>query len=527
MKKKKVILAILICFFWFISPGIVSAGPANDPNVSNESQEQKFANIPSKDNGDGTCTWDINTVHFDTLFANSCNFAKEDLIEIYNGDFGFTDEYVTQFNNDCKKKIVYSLFENKSLKNGNKRHAIGITRYKLEGNQLTLYNDYTEYINGINEEKTLEKTCSINFAEANDKDVKEIKKAKDSLKNTYQLSGLDSFNAVYHYGPIMDPNGFYTDNVVYKFSEFKDSLMKYKKINYDVEFSAGGGTRPWDANALGWVHLSKNGITYDIKLVSFHMDLRLMVDKDLEGTPYEKAENRLKEYFGGKVNVEVDKVNVEEGPGLEGPRTHVTIGDYTSVIVIIEVEKEELDKYEVVAFDTDTDVKVESNSYEVPIDATINVKDVTGDVSDVFDKKMFKVHGAYDIDVVKLTDGGFVKVIENGIDVYLPVTDRKIGEEVTVYHITDNGKGDGYKGIVVEADDKQYVKFRTTHFSTYAVIEDVKDEVGNASNNNSTDIENPNTGDNLINSVVMLVISLMILVGCLVISLNKKHMIKE
>lgn len=504
MKNKKILLATVVCCLWFIGPQIVSAGPAKDPNASDESIEQKFANIPSKDNGDGTCTWDINTVHFDTLIANTCNLKKEDFddLKMYTG-VGFSEEHIAMLNNDCAFDVVYNLFENQSLKNGNKKNAVQFSRYKLDGDQLTLYSDYSEYINGVSENKTLEKTCSINFVEPDDKDVKDIKKAKESLKNTYQLTGLDSFNAIYHYGPISDPNGFYSDKIIYKFSEFKDSLMKYKKIDYDVTFRGGGAT-PADLLTFGFVNLSKNGITYDMKIVAFYMDIRLMVDKDLEGTPYEKAENRLKEYFGSKVNVEVDKINVEEPDGEY--RTHVKIGDYTTRVMILEVDKKELDKYKVVAFDTDTDVKVESNSYEVPIDATINVKDVYKDVEDIFDKKMFKVHSAYDIDVVKLTDGGFVKTIENGIDVYLPISNRKIGEKLTVYHITDNGKGDGYEGIVVEVDGKQYVKFTTTHFSTYAVVEEVKNEI----------IENPNTSDNISNSIIILIISSLFLVGYLI-----------
>ena len=105
-------------------------------------------------------------------------------------------------------------------------------------------------------------------------------------------------------------------------------------------------------------------------------------------------------------------------------------------------------------------------------------------------KEMYKVHSAYDIDVVKMRDGGFVKTIENGIDVYLPISGKKVGDKLTVYHITDNEKGEGFEGEVVEEDGKLYVKFRTTHFSTYAVAEEL-------SISGSGSIINPNTGDNL------------------------------
>ena len=114
---------------------------------------------------------------------------------------------------------------------------------------------------------------------------------------------------------------------------------------------------------------------------------------------------------------------------------------------------------------------------------------------------MYKVYSAYDIDVVKMADGGFVKTIENGIVVYLPVNGRKVGEEMAVYHITDNGKGDEYKGVVVEVEGKQYVKFTTTHFSTYAVIEDT--------------LEVPNTFDGIGYSIIALLVSIITLGGCI------------
>ena len=68
-------------------------------------------------------------------------------------------------------------------------------------------------------------------------------------------------------------------------------------------------------------------------------------------------------------------------------------------------------------------------------------------------------------------------------------------------HITDEDeKGEEFTGEVVEVDGKNYVKFMTYHFSTYAVVSD------------SSIINNPNTGDNIYLSIGLFIISLVIVV---------------
>ena len=245
----------------------------------------------------------------------------------------------------------------------------------------------------------------------------------------------------------------------------------------------------------------------------------LLVDKDEEGTTLEKTIRALNTYFKGKVDFRFDEEYVYELNASGYDPANIAFGtegvDYVGIdailymndeqmsIGVVEMDKKDIKKFEVKAKDKGTGVHVYTNSYEVPVDSTLDVEDVTEDVSKKLDKQMYKVHSAYDIDVVKMTDGGFVKTIENGIDVYLPVSNRTLGEEMTVYHITDNEKGDGYKGVVVEVEGKQYVKFTTTHFSTYAVVEEL------------TSVKNPDTSDNIILTIILMLISGSLLGSCL------------
>ena len=411
MKNTKLLFCMLLGIGLVLLPGVVNAGPAGEEVPSS------LDNIVVSNNEDGSCTWPIHTVEFETLFENSCDFTEEDLLELYPGWASMSEvklaEAVTNFNNQCKFNVVYSLFEAANTASGNKRWSFHIDRYELNGKELTLFDDSAK--NGAPSSKT----CNIDFNTVNDNDSKEVLKARSSLKNTYRLHGLDAFNAVYHYGPILDATGFNSDLVIYKFSDFKNTLMKYKKVDFDIAWDGAGATLQ-ETGCNGWVQLSKNGVVYAMKLVSFTLDGTLNVDKDLTGTSIEKAENRLEKFFGNKVDVEISD-NGYDVSGI-GYFTDATIGEYTSRIMIKEVDKKDLDEYNVVAFDSDTDVSVNTDSYEVPIDSIINVSDKTNDMDKVFDKEMFKVHSAYDIDVVKMGNGGFVKTIENGIDVYLKLS---------------------------------------------------------------------------------------------------------
>ena len=103
----------------------------------------------------------------------------------------------------------------------------------------------------------------------------------------------------------------------------------------------------------------------------------------------------------------------------------------------------------------------------------------------------------------------FIRQIDNGITVYLPITGHEVGEEVQVNHITDNSKDEGFKGVVVEVDDKLYVKFETTHFSTYAIVEALDT------------VTNPNTSDNILFALISLVVGSVLLGGCFLLKPRK------
>ena len=91
---------------------------------------------------------------------------------------------------------------------------------------------------------------------------------------------------------------------------------------------------------------------------------------------------------------------------------------------------------------------------------------------------------AYDINLLKTSNGGYVTKIEDGVVVYMPLSGSyKENDKVDVYYIKDDGTLEKLEGSAVLVGDDLFVKFITNHFSTYAVGNEI--------------IKNPNTIDNV------------------------------
>ena len=522
MKKTKLLFCILVGLFIF-SPVFANALTEEEAIAEKEELFNKIATV----NEDGSCTWNFKVINEEELYKNSCSFTKEQFLEAreWCGEDRCVNvsEEVLQENKDnyemyCKQDLYPALINQTINSVGGKMWSFSYDSFNFEntyydGKFKIMMNYEYEGEDGNNRYGQLEKACSINFVDSDKKVNKQMKELSKEIKVNYTLYSLNTFNSVYHYGPISS-SIFKTTEIIYRHPLFKKTLMNNPEFDYEVIWDGFGGTSDF-TGCGGKIIISQDDVIYGAKPINYSLNHILYVDKDEDGTVFEKAEKRLKEYFKDKAVIDVLETEIDQEYVNEygGVGTSVKINEYQNMILIKEVDKKDLDKYEVEAYHKSTGVKVNSNSYEVPSDATLDVEDVTDEVSKKFDKEMYKVHSAYDIEVVKMADGGFVKTIENGIDVYLPISGRTIGEKMTVYHITDNGKGDGYDGEVVEVDGMQYVKFTTTHFSTYAVVEELgnEGELGEA-----IPEENPNTFDGISYSIITLLVSLITLSGCLI-----------
>ncbi len=505
MKKMKYMLFILVIVLMFM--------PSNILAKTKEEAEVELNRL-AIENQDGTCTWNIKMMDPQVLIENTCDYNLQSVIKDnpWVGNLAKEEQegVLRDFISGCRGSAIYSVVEVASRKVGNPNWTVGADlsdyqdstgMYNLDNidlDNLTLVNYYdtiSEY--GYSTLESVERTCKVNVVETNDNLVKDANKVLKKLDASHAIYSLNSFNSVYHYGPIFQNNRIDSDMILYKFPEFKEALMDNPEFEYEIAWEGGGGT-PIETGCSGYVIAYKDGIPYGMRSVNFTIDNRLYVDEALEGTPLEKAEARLEEFFNNTVDVEFDTSVYEtdyEVDGNVGIFTNVILGEYTSPIFIMEVDKKYLDKFEVKAHHKKYNVNVITSSYDVPIDATLEVEDVMNRVT--LDTDEYKVLGAYNIDVVKTGTGSYVRTVDNGIDVFIPINDRKVGEKLTVFHVSENSKDEEFEGEVVEVDGVQYVKFRTTHFSTYAVAE------------SSNSIINPETSDTVVGAIILVLVGLL------------------
>lgn len=517
MKKFKYVLVLFVLTLIFI-PG----------NVFAKTKEEAEALLDSMavENNDGSCTWKFKLTEPEILIDNYCNYSLQDLLKdnprLENLEEWEQLQVYEDMKENCRMSVVTSPIEVASRKMGNKNWTFGVDfsngtpdyrdNYDYEvfdQDNLSLTNYYDsidEY--GHNITVSVLKTCSVEILEVDEQEVKKASKIIKKFEANNVIYSLNSFNSVYHYGTIFENNTINSDMILYKFPEFKQSLMENPEFDYEIAWDGGGGM-PTETGCAGYVIAYKDDITYGLRYVNFTIDNRLYVDKDLDGTLVERAYNRLNEYFNGKVEIEFD-LNVYDDSymvdGLSGVYTNVKLGNVETPIFIIEVEKKYLDKFEVKAHHKKYNVNVISNSYDVPLDATLQVDDVMKNIS--LDTNEYKILSAYNIDVVKTGAGSYVKNVENGIDVFIPIAGKEVGEKLKILHMIDDNKSDEeFEGEVVEIDGQHYVKFRTTHFSTYAVAE------------GTSQISNPNTGDSIIYSILLAFLSI-----CSLFVLYKKNL---
>ena len=488
MKRKNIILLFVLVLL--MVPNLTNALTYDE---AHQKAQEAIGRIPVTEHEDGTCTWNVKMIDLEILKANTCNLTKETIIEKYPYWANLSDEELEQNLNDhnyyCRETILGMVFENASIAAGNERWEVTVNPEDYVDNQVTVHATYEYEIEDGNGYGETNKTCYIEFEKVNQQQIEKAVKVTNSFKTKYKIYGLTSFNSVYHYGHLFE-DAFNDKLTLYRFPEFKKVIMKNSEYDYQIAWNGAGGTPNMNGSA-GYVTLYKNGVAYAMKDVDFEIYNNFYVDKNAEGTPLEKAEARLKEYFGEKVLVEIDKENVTyyDEEDMKGYYTRVKIGEHQSEIFIIETDEKDLDKYNVEAYHKETGVGVDSDSYEVPVDATLDVEDVKDKeyVKKAFSNGMFTLTDAYDISVVKTANGTIVDTIENGIEVYIPVEKRKVGQKVNVHHITEDGKlGEKYQAVVIEKDGKLYAKFTTTHFSTYAL-----------SDISTTDVENPETFDDI------------------------------
>lgn len=485
MKKTKLMVMVVFFIGTLIMPNVTNARTSN-------LAEEYLSKIQVIENEDGSCTYQAKTIPYEKLFENQI-MTYEEYVNNWHSDSGFSEEDLKRMYGDYVKWVKHEIMiaaNDFSYIPEIKTKQIEIMHFLNDDGTITFSLDI--YNQDTHETESGSKTCNIEYAEVNEKTLQEAKKYADQFKKNYIVYGLNALSAVYYYGEFDIFKG--TESLIYRYPELK-KLLNNKKFNVEANYIIGCGGTPVTGGCELNSAIKKDGITYATKVLSLSENIVLPVDKNDSGTPYEKAVKRIKEHFGDKKvtielnperpeirKMEADETSPEANElfgtkNLEyiGYEANVLLNGKRTTIVIIEVEKKLIDKYEVRANHVESGVNVYTESPDVPIDATIDVENVKDKdyVKKAISDLKNNLISAFDIDLLKTTTGIKIKEIEKGIEVYIPINNKNPGDILLVHHIKEDGTlGDKFEGEVVELDGIKYVKFTTTHFSTYAVLDD-------------------------------------------------------
>ena len=425
--------------------------------------EEKLDKIKSVKEGD-TYYIDVKSLDPDIILGDTCNITKEELIKR-------NSEYYSNMSNEELNSVL--LEEKHYCLNYYYTFILGL-HLKKNGVE-NLYNDYDlDYtdknnvkISVCDDNNQVSRNYKLRYIDNYDKSVLSgTNKVKNELKDVYTIYGLSVLNSVYHYGNI-EENIYQNDLVLYRFSDLKDTINKYSDYEIIPRLQGAGGTQSINGNE-GALGIFKNDILYALSKTSFEMNHVLYVDKD------EYLDDEINEYLG------------TQNVSYVGTFTKVKLDDKEALILIVEIPKDKLDKVDIQTKDYKTGINISTSSYQVPIDVTLLTQDVINNdlVKKASEKSDINFVNAYDINLLKTSNGGYVTKIEDGVVVYMPLSGSyKENDKVDVYYIKDDGTLEKLEGSAVLVGDDLFVKFITNHFSTYAVGNEI--------------IKNPNTIDNV------------------------------
>ena len=148
--------------------------------------------------------------------------------------------------------------------------------------------------------------------------------------------------------------------------------------------------------------------------------------------------------------------------------------------------------------DLKTNIKINSDSYEVPLDAKIDAlvlgKD-SKEYKDVINKLKLDKGMVVDLSLFSDLTNAYVTKLTNGnFKVFIPLAKEYLNKKLNAYYIKDDGSIETHNVKI----ENGYAIFETNHFSTYTIGE--------------SGIKNPATIDNIGMWIMLAIISILGLV---------------
>lgn len=281
-------------------------------------------------------------------------------------------------------------------------------------------------------------------------------------------------------------------------SEIKE-ILDYGNLTAIIDTRAGWG-EPFTAGGFGFLNLLYNDVIYGVanEVGVKQINVLYVADdtKDNRDAYIEAALKRVKDYlpnadvtltYAGEIE-DLDQtdwiISIDELIDVDK-----TLGEYYTLIIddtefsfFIVKDSSKMKNPEMNTVDLKTNIKINSDSYEVPLDSKISAnvidsnskeyKDIIGklklDTGMVVDLKLYSdLTNAY---VTKLNDGKF--------RVFIPLTEEYLNKDLNAYYINEDGSIEIYE----IKKENSYAVFETDHFSTYTI--------------GGADLTNPDTFDN-------------------------------
>lgn len=478
-------------------------------------------------------------------------------VRVFTNDrYYYIDETSFRFNNNFDSREIDDYFKKIAPKGVIELNSIALKDSNFMETcisaALSKYNTENFWVSGSCEGEY--KNCSIyisdNRYDYRNKsfDIEYIFKKTDNEILSKVDGYIDKFEGdnIENEEGFIEPNFFVLDdleNINYKYSVIKHGKEDINIINSAVNYSSeikkmldygnltaiidtrAGWEEDFTAGGFGYLNLLYDGVIYGVanhvgvkQINVLYIDDSTTNDRDAY---IGAALKRVKDYlpnakveltYAGQIN-EIERedwdVSIDELINVNktlGEYYTLTIDDVEHSFFIVK-DSSKMKNPEMNTVDLKTNIKINSDSFEVPLDSKINANTINENSEKYKDimKKLKLDNGLmFDLKLYSNSLESYVTKLENGkFRVFIPLKEDYLNKDLKAYYVRD----DGFIEIYNISKDNGYAIFETEHFSTYTI--------------GGTEFINPNTGDNIIIWIILSLISIVGLVFLLKLTKRK------
>lgn len=454
-----------------------------------------------------------------------------------NVDFDAMDEYVSTFMKDGKIKIDAvkpSKFDHYESVISSSLDKYNNGRYRIYG-----YYDEDNKIGYLNVNEVIkdnfyvgykEYAVDYEFLEADQEIQNKINsylgkfKESNEPEDFFTLDDLENIN--YQYMLIKYGDNIDMINSVVNYTSEIQKLLDYSNIRIKMDCRAGWGDQ-FTGGGFGFANFLYNGVIYGTREPIGIKNMNVVYvpndTKDTREDYIKVALKRIKEYLkDAKVEItyagQIEDIDTTDWIFTLDEILDVdkTLGEYYKITIdgedlyyFIAKDSSKMKNPIMQTTDMDTDFKVESEDYNVPLDTKVKVAILNKDKKEY--KDILKALGvnyglSFSIDLFSDSADSYIKKLDNGkFEVYVPLSNEYKNKELVVYYINDDGTIEEHS----VRKENGYAIFETDHFSTYTLTY-------------ADAPKNPATSDNIIKYITFTIISSTLLISSIVIKKTKK-----